>query len=155
MAVEIERKFLVAGDGWRAGSVASRQLSQFYLSRDGRSSVRVRIEGEVGAWLTIKSAGGGMARAEFEYRIPVADAQAMRPLAQGAIVEKVRHIVPFAGHKWEVDVFAGDNEGLVVAEVELASADQAPALPEWLGAEVTADHRYYNASLAQRPFRSW
>lgn len=155
MAIEIERKFRVASDGWRDCVMSSRRLRQFYLSRDGLSSVRIRIEADARAWLTIKSAASGAARSEFEYPIPFVDARDMIPLAEGAVIDKVRHIVPFAGLDWEVDVFAGDNQGLVVAEVELSAADEAISQPPWLGAEVTDDRRYYNASLAVRPFTSW
>ena len=155
MAIEIERKFLVIGDGWRATAISSRRLRQFYLSRDGRSSVRVRIEADRRAWLTIKTAASGTSRSEFEYALPMQDAKDMVPFAEGAIIDKVRHIVPYAGFDWEVDVFAGDNAGLVVAEVELDSAEQAPDLPDWIGNEVTDDRRYYNASLVHRPFKDW
>lgn len=155
MAVEIERKFLVVTDAWKAQVVSSRGLRQFYLSRGGRSSVRVRIEGDKGAWLTVKAAAKGRSRAEFEYVLPIDDAREMLPLAEGAVIEKVRHIVPHGGVDWEVDVFAGENEGLVIAEAELKRADQPLDLPPWVGPEVTDDRRYYNASLAQRPLKSW
>lgn len=155
MALEIERKFLVAGDGWETAIQTSRRLVQFYLTRDGRSSVRIRIEDDQRAWLTIKSASSGLSRHEFEYVIPVEDANGMRPLAEGAVIDKVRHVVSHGGHDWEIDVFAGDNAGLVVAEVELASAGQYVAMPAWIGPEVTHDRRYYNASLVLRPFKSW
>lgn len=155
MAVEIERKFLVAGDGWKAAAASSRRLVQFYLSKDGPSSVRVRLDGGDRALLTIKTAASGTSRAEFEYPIPLEDAKDMMVLAEGAIIDKVRHVVPYLGFDWEVDVFSGDNEGLVVAEVELDGEEQVPELPPWLGREVTDDRRYYNAYLAQRPFKAW
>lgn len=155
MALEIERKFRVEGSGWTASIASSRRLVQFYLTRDARSSVRVRIEDGCRAWLTIKSATSGVSRHEFEYAIPVDDAADMQHLAEGAVIDKVRHIVSHGGHIWEIDVFSGDNEGLVIAEVELGAADQHVEMPDWIGPEVTEDRRYYNASLVQRPFRSW
>ncbi|MDX2156129.1 MAG: CYTH domain-containing protein [Hyphomicrobiaceae bacterium] len=155
MAREIERKFLVTSDSWRHAATSSRRLQQYYLTRDRRSSVRVRIDGETRAWLTIKSAESGLARDEFEYAIPVDDARAMVPLAEGAVIDKVRHIVPHAGYAWEIDVFAGDNAGLIIAEVELPAAGASPELPAWVGQEITADRRYYNASLAQQPYNTW
>jgi adenylate cyclase len=155
VAIEIERKFLVDTDAWRAGVIASRELCQFYLSLGGRTSVRVRIEGDRRAWLTVKSAAVGRARHEFEYVLPIEDARQMMALADGAVIEKVRYLVPHGGLTWEVDVFGGENKGLVVAEVELKRVDQPVELPPWVGPEVTADRRYYNASLAQRPLKSW
>jgi adenylate cyclase len=155
VAVEIERKFLVVTDAWKAGAVSSRKLCQFYLTLAGRSSVRVRIEGERRASLTVKAASGGRSRLEFEYDIPVDDAREMMALAEGSVIEKIRHIVPYAGLDWEVDVFAGENEGLVIAEAELECVDQPLDLPPWVGPEITDDRRYYNACLAQRPLKSW
>lgn len=155
MAVEIERKFLVTCDGWKAAVASSRRLVQFYLSKDGPSSVRVRIDGGDRALLTIKEAASGTSRAEFEYPIPLEDARGMMALAEGAVIAKVRHVVLYRGFDWEIDVFTDDNEGLVIAEVELDDEDQVPELPTWLGPEVTGDRRYYNAYLAQRPFKRW
>lgn len=113
--------------------------------------MRVRIEGDALAWITVKSASSGRERHEFEYSIPVDDARQMLAMAEGAVIHKVRYIVPYGGHEWEVDVFAGENEGLVIAEVELERPDQPLELPPWLGHEVTDDRRYYNANLAQSP----
>ncbi len=155
MALEIERKFLVGGTGWEAAVSSRRRLVQFYLTRDAKSSVRVRIEDEARAWLTIKTATSGVSRSEFEYPIPLGDAAEMMALAEGAVIDKVRHIVAHGGFDWEVDVFAGDNAGLVIAEVELPSVEQSFELPGWIGPEVTHDRRYYNASLVQRPFKGW
>lgn len=155
MAIEIERKFLVEGEEWRSGVSITRGIRQFYLCKDKDASIRVRIADESLAWLTIKSAPAGLKRFEFEYAIPIADANAMSALAQGHIVEKVRHLVPVGAVCWEVDVFAGENRGLVVAEVELSSEDQAVELPDWIGAEVTDDPRYQNASLALHPYGKW
>jgi CYTH domain-containing protein len=158
MAREIERKFLVAGDGWRAGARGV-PYRQGYLSAgaDARCTVRVRRAGDH-AYLTIKgpAAPGGTERDEYEYPIPVADAEEMLAgLCAGGRVEKVRHRVPHAGHVWEVDEFAGENAGLVLAEVELGRADEPVALPPWVGAEVTADTRYTNAALARAPWPQW
>ncbi len=155
MGVEIERKFLVIGTDWQAAVKARRRLVQFYLNRDARSSVRVRIEDGVRAWLTIKRASSGIGRDEFEYPIPLGDATAMLSFAEGAVIDKLRHVVAHGGLDWEIDVFAGDNAGLVIAEVELASADQAIELPGWVGSEVSRDRAYFNASLVLRPFKAW
>ncbi len=156
MAVEIERKFLVADVSakaeWRnAPGVAYRQG---YLNRDKTRTVRVRIAGDT-AFLTIKGVSVGATRAEFEYAIPLDDAQALLGLCEGPLVEKTRHILQYAGTTWEVDDFAGDNAGLVVAEVELRSEAQVFDKPSWLGEEVTHDARYFNSNLAAYPFRAW
>lgn len=152
VAVEIERKFLVTGDAWRNGSGVL--YRQGYLNRDKGRTVRVRIAGDA-AFLTIKGQSVGATRAEFEYPIPVADAQALLALCDGPLIEKTRYLVLHAGHQWEVDEFAGDNAGLVVAELELASEDEAFDSPAWLGEEVTHDARYFNSNLATHPYRSW
>ena len=156
MAVEIERKFLVADLSahavWRAApSVAYRQG---YLNRDKLRTVRVRVAGAE-AFLTIKGANVGATRAEFEYPIPLAEAQALLLLCDGPLIEKTRHVLQHVGTTWEVDVFAGDNAGLVVAEVELQTEAQAFERPAWLGAEVTHDARYFNSNLATHPFCRW
>ncbi|MEF2554219.1 CYTH domain-containing protein [Aurantimonas sp. A2-1-M11] len=149
MGREIERKFLVANDGWRAQAVRATRLEQFYLfSREG-ASARVRISGGTTARLTIKTGSDGLSRGEFEYDIPLADAQELRESRIGALVEKTRHVVPLAGgFEVEVDVFAGALAGLVMAEIELAGIDDAPVLPDFLGREVTGNPRYFNSQLA-------
>ncbi len=152
MGVEIERKFLVQGEGWKQGQ--GQYLNQGYLSRDPARTVRVRIAGE-SAWLTIKGASVGASRAEFEYPIPLGDAQALLKLADGPCVEKIRYIVPHAGMNWEVDEFLGANVGLVVAEIELQNESQTFESPPWLGSEVTEDPRYFNSQLAAHPFTHW
>lgn len=154
MGIEIERKFLVAGDGWRTQASGATRFSQGYLSRDPARTVRVRIAGEQ-AFLTIKGATTGATRAEFEYAVPLADAQQLLALADGPVVEKVRHLCVVDGMTWEVDEFLSANAGLVVAEIELQSEDQPFTRPAWLGAEVTGDARYVNANLAVRPFTHW
>jgi adenylate cyclase len=153
MAKEIERKFLVASDGWRAAQTSRRRLCQFYLARGGKASIRIRIIDDSAAFLTIKSAVAGTVRDEYEYGIPLEDARAMAALATGATIEKWRHEVPFAGHVWLVDVFEGANEGLILAEVELPAENLAIELPPWLGREVTHDLAYYNSALALTPMR--
>ncbi|WP_295856030.1 CYTH domain-containing protein [uncultured Xylophilus sp.] len=152
MALEIERKFLVTGDAWRAAPGTS--FSQGYLNRDPARTVRVRIAGDRG-FLTVKGRSSGATRAEFEYPVPREDAEALLALCDGPVVRKTRHVLTHAGHVWEIDAFLGDNAGLVVAEIELASEDEPFARPDWLGAEVTGDARYYNSSLAMRPFCTW
>ena len=152
MGIEIERKFLVTGDGWRQG--AGLAYAQGYLNRDPQRTVRVRIAGGM-AFLTVKGASKGATRAEFEYAIPVDDAAQLLELSDGPVVRKVRRVIEHAGSTWEVDEFEGDNAGLVLAEVELESEGQAYAKPEWLGREVTGDPRYYNSSLAANPYSRW
>jgi adenylate cyclase len=152
VAIEIERKFLVTGTAWR--QAGSTRLSQGYLNRDPARTVRVRIAGEQ-AFLTVKGANRGAVRAEFEYAIPLPDAEAMLRLCDGPVVEKLRHVVHHQGLAWEVDEFLGDNLGLVVAEVELADEHQAFDKPGWVGIEVTHDPRYFNSNLAAHPYCSW
>jgi len=152
MGIEIERKFLVKGDAWR--TPGGTRYVQGYLRREKGRTIRVRIGGGR-AFLTIKGPSTGASRPEFEYPIPVADAEQLMAFCEGARVEKIRHEVPFAGLTWEVDEFLGENQGLVVAEVELEREDQPIEKPPWVGEEVTGDPRYYNASLAVRPYRSW
>ena len=155
MPQEIERKFLVAGDAWRSEADGGRRLRQAYLAETERAVVRVRIDGGVRAVLTIKSAAPGLSRQEFEYGLPLDDAEALIALSQGSVLEKTRYEVPYCGRRWEVDVYAGDNDGLVVAEIELESEAALVELPPWLGQEVTGDARYYASRLARTPFRSW
>ena len=152
MGTEIERKFLVVGDDWRAAPGVP--YAQGYLNRDKQRTVRVRIV-ESRAWLTIRGANAGATRAEFEYPIPLADAEQLLALCDGPLVRKLRRVVVHAGATWEIDEFQGDNAGLVVAEIELASEDEAFEAPPWLGAEVTHDARYFNSNLATAPLRTW
>ena len=155
MAVEIERKFLVNGNSWRAGVSAVRRIRQAYLAENARVSIRIRIDGDTAATLTIKSAEPGVERSEFEYAIPVADAKEMMERRDGAVVVKSRHIVKIGVHMWEIDEFEGGNEGLVLAEIELDRAHTSFERPLWLGEEVTHDPRYYNAELAKSPHTRW
>ncbi|WP_215408699.1 CYTH domain-containing protein [Janthinobacterium sp. JC611] len=154
MGVEIERKFLLAGDAWR-GLGHAVLLRQGYLSSARERVVRVRIEGEQ-AMLTIKGANVGATRGEWEYPIPLADAaELLDGLCEQPLIEKIRHRIEHAGMVWEVDEFLGANAGLVVAEIELASEDQPFDKPGWIGAEVSGDARYYNANLIRHPFSQW
>ncbi|RZA20731.1 MAG: CYTH domain-containing protein [Lysobacteraceae bacterium] len=161
MGIEIERKFLLAGDGWRAAAHKVVPMAQGYLndlamvdSGAMNTSVRVRIEGDE-ARLNIKSRELGASRQEFDYPVPVADARALLALCVGGRIDKRRHYAQHAGHLWEIDEFLGDNAGLVVAEVELDSVDEAFARPGWLGVEATHAQRYYNLALASRPYSQW
>lgn len=154
MATEIERKFLVIGDAWRVGA-PSAPSRQGYLSFGPKASIRVRVMGGQ-ASLTIKEAVQGSSRAEFEYPIPVDDANdILDTLCQGAVVEKTRHWIQHDGKAWEVDEFKGANAPLVIAELELDDVGEEFARPPWLGEEVTDDARYYNASLSRRPYSTW
>jgi adenylate cyclase len=155
MAIEIERKFRVLSDAWRRDAVSVRHLRQAYLTKNGRISIRVRIDGDASATLTIKTAAAGIERNEYEYPIPVADARELLERREGSIIVKRRHIVPVDGHEWEIDVFEGDNAGLIVAEIELPRAGIRLVRPPWLGAEITHDRRYYNADLARHPYALW
>ncbi|WP_429885868.1 CYTH domain-containing protein [Geoalkalibacter halelectricus] len=155
MGVEIERKFLLRNDEWRAAVVSHSRLRQGFLSTDPHRTLRVRLAADIGT-LTVKGLTRGAARLEYEYPIPAADAEAMLDnLCLRPLIEKTRYLVPYGGLTWEIDVFCGDNEGLVVAEVELQDEAQTIALPPWVGAEVTGDPRYYNANLIHRPFSTW
>ena len=152
---EIERKFLVCGD-FKSQAASSSRIRQAYINQAGGRTVRVRIRDEK-AYLTIKgpSLDGGLSRFEWEIEIPVADAEQLLELRVSAVIDKRRYLVPFEGHTFEVDEFYGDNEGLVMAEVELSEPDEAFARPFWLGREVTGDSRYYNSHLSRHPFKEW
>jgi adenylate cyclase len=154
MGIEIERKFLVVGDGWK-NQVQGDIIRQGYLSSDPSRVVRIRVMNH-DAFITIKSSTNGLFRNEWEYPIPLADAENMLAhLCQRPLIEKVRYRIPHEGMVWEVDAFLGENAGLLVAEIELESEDQAFALPAWVGREVTDDPRYYNVSLTQNPYQMW
>lgn len=154
MSVEIERKFLVRNDSWKTlGESVS--MRQGYLSTHADRTVRVRIEGEK-ATLTIKGRSHGFSRGEWEYPIPLDEANALlNGLCERPLIEKTRTRVNHEGMVWEVDAFFGDNQGLVVAEIELESEAQTFALPDWIGEEVTGDVRYFNSSLLRNPYTSW
>lgn len=150
MALEVERKFLVISDGWREGALAC-PIRQGYLCLDADATVRVRVAGEK-AFITVKGKTAGISRSEFEYPVPLADAQAMLDeLCIRPLIEKVRYSVTHAGKLWTVDVFEAANAGLIMAEVELNSPDEVVEIPSWAGEEVTADPRYRNSSLVSEP----
>lgn len=155
MGLEIERKFLIGNDSWRAHAYASRHFEQGYLCGDGPASVRVRIAGEQ-ANINIKAAEIGTSRAEYEYAIPLNEAREMLDnFCVAPPVIKTRHWVEHAGHTWEIDVFEGENAPLVIAEIELDAVDEAFEPPGWLGTEVSDDARYYNHALAFKPYARW
>jgi adenylate cyclase len=148
MASEIERKFLVEGDGWKAQADRGKAITQAYLASTHKASIRVRITDDAKAVITIKSAGSGTSRLEFEYPIPLDDARELIKLREGRLLEKRRHIVGAGKLKWEIDVFGSDLKGLVIAEIELPNSETEFERPSWLGREITGDKRYYNANLA-------
>jgi len=154
MGDEIERKFLVRDDRWRMHATGT-PYRQGFLSTEPERTVRVRVAGDRG-WLTIKGITVGARRAEYEYEIPLEDAMHMLDtLCRRPLIEKVRYVLRGERHTWEIDVFEGDNAGLVVAEVELESEDEEFQRPPWLGDEVTNDPRYFNASLVAHPYKDW
>jgi adenylate cyclase len=155
MAQEIERKFLVKDDSWRAAAGAGKPYLQGYLCTDRNRVVRVRVKDGHG-FLTIKGLREGISAAEYEYPIPVSEAEEMlQNLCLRPLIEKLRYEVAYGGLLWEIDEFRGDNEGLIIAEVELDSEEQQVVLPPWAGPEVSHDRRYANASLVQSPFNAW
>lgn len=155
MGVEIEKKFLVQSDTWKEGIKDSIPMKQGYLEQGNKVSVRVRVEGEQ-SFLNIKSMDMGMKRLEYEYPIPLQDAdEILAKLCTGPLITKTRYLVSYEGLCWEVDVFKGDNDGLVVAELEMESVDQNIPIPPWVGTEVTDYIRYYNISLVHYPYAQW
>ncbi|MGB4498587.1 MAG: CYTH domain-containing protein [Methylococcaceae bacterium] len=155
MAIEIECKFLLANEKWRENVSNSVIYKQGYLSSQPTNSIRVRISDKQ-AWLNIKSATIGTQRAEYEYEIPLSDAQEiLMNLCLKPVIEKTRHFVTHENHLWEIDEFDGENAGLIVAEIELNSVDEIFEKPEWIGEEVTQDIRYYNNNLAREPYSQW
>ncbi|HHL45271.1 MAG TPA: CYTH domain-containing protein [Gammaproteobacteria bacterium] len=155
MATEIERKFLVRNESWRSGADEGRVIRQGYLAGSKAGSVRIRVTGDR-ATLNIKSATLGIRRLEYDYPLPLRDAEEMLELlCEKPLIEKKRYHVPVAGHVWEVDLFSGANEGLVVAEIELADENETFSLPDWIGEEVSHDPRYYNTCLVSHPYREW
>jgi len=155
MPVEIERKYLLRNNDWQLNAEAETDYVQGYIIGSDRASVRVRIEGDT-AQLNIKSATLGIKRSEYEYEIPMDEAEEiLSTLCEKPLIEKTRYIVRENGDKWEVDVFKGENKGLLVAELELNSEDQKIELPAWCGQEVSDDPRYYNVCLVKHPFSKW
>jgi adenylate cyclase len=155
MPYEIERKFLVQSEGWRTFAGRGRLIRQGYLTRNGCLSLRIRMVDDARAMLTIKTASEEIRRLEFEYEIPRNDGATLLGMRQSGLIEKMRHELPWHGLTWEIDVFLGDNHGLVVAEIEVPHEEIEFEKPDWLGPEVTFDPRYSNASLAKRPFHAW
>ena len=154
MSVEIERKFLVIDGAWRDLAGPGQRLRQAYLTHESHASIRVRLSDDR-AWLTVKSARMGIMRDEFEYEIPIADAEEMlAKLCNGPVIEKTRHLLRHDGVLWEVDVFAGNADGLILAEVEMSTPNEALNLPGWVGQEVTDDPRFRNSAIAQMPSAS-
>lgn len=155
MFQEIERKFLVEGD-FKSHAFSHQRIVQGYMCSDAKRTVRVRIYGDKG-YLTVKgrSHDGGMSRFEWEKEITVAEAEALLQLCEPGVIDKVRYLVEADGHVFEVDEFNGDNKGLVLAEIELSSVDEAFPRPGWLGSEVTGDRRYYNSYLSVHPYNTW
>jgi adenylate cyclase len=153
MAIEIERKFLVKGEGWR-GYADPVQYVQGYLLADERRTVRIRIAGKCG-FITIKGKSDGMSRKEFEYQIPLDDALEIMQLSSIPLIEKKRSRIEWEGKIWEVDEFEGRNKGLIMAEIELKAEDEHFNLPPWIGEEVTGNLRFYNSYLSQNPYTEW
>jgi len=155
MAIEIERKYLVLSDAWSLNADSGMDMQQGYLLGTEHASVRIRLQGD-SANINIKGVTLGVRRDEFEYPIPVADAKYMLThLCQKPMITKKRYHVDYDNHRWEVDVFAGENTGLIIAEIELTHEDEAFSLPEWVGEEVSHDHRYYNTCLVTHPYKDW
>lgn len=154
MAVEIERKFLVRDTSWKDSVRRSIVIKQGYLSTDPDRTVRIRIKGDQGV-LTVKGRSSGVSRAEFEYEIPRADAEAMLALCDDVPIEKIRHEILVGSKLWELDVFEGENQGLVLAEIELADENEVFELPTWAEKEVSEDVRYYNSYLSKTPYATW
>lgn len=154
MPKEIERKFLTTSESWRANTNKAIAIKQGYLNSAPGRTVRVRIAGDQG-YLTIKGRSVGITRPEFEYEIPVVDALEMMGLCEQPVIEKTRYLVTEYGKTWEVDVFTGANDGLILAEIELDSEAEEFVLPAWAGEEVSTDARYFNSSLIRMPFGDW
>lgn len=155
MGTEIEHKFLLRDERWRQQTTRSVRMRQGYLTSDERCSVRVRVAGDQG-FLNVKSGTLGIQRSEYEYPIPLAEAEEiLDTLCEKPVLEKTRHYVPVGEHCWEVDEFAGANAGLIVAEVELSRPDEPFERPDWAGEDVSGDPRYYNSRLARQPYSTW
>jgi len=155
LAIEIERKFTIKNESWRKQVSKSQRYIQGYLAGNERTSVRIRVAGE-SANINIKSATLGIFRQEYEYPIPLQDAEKMlADLCEKPVIDKVRHFVNYANKVWEIDEFNGENEGLIVAEIELNNIDEQFELPDWADKDVSDDKRYYNVSLVKHPFKDW
>ena len=155
MGFEIERKFLVRGDDWRKLAKRQVKIRQAYLASNSKNSIRVRITDDKTATLTVKSKPSSLRRLELEYPVPLLEAEAMMPLRNGAVIEKIRHVIPWDDLEWEIDVFLGSNAGLIIAEIELRNEHQHVRIPDWIGREITGQLRYYNSALVTQPFCEW
>jgi adenylate cyclase len=156
MGTEPERKFLLANDDWKSAVTATYEITQAYLSKDPSRVVRIRSKGDH-AYITVKGRApeGTIDTPEFEYEIPKSDLPGLMALCLPGAITKTRHIVPFGGKNWEVDVFSGANTGLILAEIELNHGKEAFDLPPWAGTEITDDKRYSNAALSENPYSGW
>ena len=154
MALEIERKYLLKKDTWKSEASSKTKIVQGYLNSNPDRTVRIRIRNEIG-YLTIKSKNKGSVRKEFEYEIPLHEAEELILLCEQPIIEKTRHLVSKGIHTWEIDIFEGENKGLEVAEIELSKENESFEIPDWIGKEVTLETKYYNSQLTENPFTSW
>ncbi|MFT5666323.1 MAG: adenylate cyclase [Vicingaceae bacterium] len=154
MGLEIERKFLIKNDSWKNEIKKTVSIRQGYLNSEVERTVRIRIQGEQGV-LTIKGKNQNVTRKEFEYQIPLDDALNLLSMCEKPIIEKTRFLIPSNRSTWEIDVFDGENKGLVIAEIELTSEEESFDIPNWLGEEVSSESKYYNSSLITNPYGNW
>jgi adenylate cyclase len=154
MGLEIERKFLIKDSSWKEEAQEGISISQGYLNSTAERTVRVRIHGDLGV-LTIKGKNQNLTRKEFEYEIPLEEALELLNLCEKPLIEKTRHLLSVNHKTWEIDVFKGENLGLIVAEIELESEEESFDIPSWLGEDVSSESRYYNASLIKNPYVNW
>jgi len=154
MGLEIERKFLIKNEDWKKSIQKQYTIKQGYLNTDPDRTVRIRIKGSKGI-LTIKGKTVKATRPEYEYEIPLKDAEEMIEFCEKPIIEKTRYIVEHQNKIWEIDIFGGENEGLIIAEIELDDENETFKIPDWIGTEVTTDTRYYNSNLSNTPFKQW
>lgn len=155
MAIEIERKFLVKNDAWKAVNHTYKQYKQAYFCNTSKVSVRIRTSDDK-AWVSFKSATIDISRFEYEYVVPLKEAEhLMGEFSQGSIISKTRYFIPVGTHLWELDVFEGDNKGLIVAEIELSDENEEFIKPDWIGKEVSKDSRYFNSNLVTFPYKDW
>ena len=154
MALEIERKFTVKNEDWKGLSYQENNIAQGYLNSSPDRTVRIRISNNEG-FITIKSKNSGAVRSEFEYSIPLNEATELLAMCEKPTISKTRYLIDFKNHTWEVDVFKEENQGLIVAEIELSSQNESFEIPKWIGEEVTHDKRYYNSALISFPFCEW
>lgn len=154
MAIEIERKFLLSNDDWRNFIQSSSTLRQAYILYADNRNLRIRIKNDETAKLTVKIGHDGFIRSEYEYDVPLTDANELIAISEGVVIEKTRHLVHWDNHTWEIDEFSGIYTGLITAEVELNATDDLPTIPDWIGEELTSDRRYSNQTLATQDMRA-